>query len=193
MSARIPRPFLAKNRAFPEPCSQYLPTDSAEEAVHLISPPVFDRHARAARADHPGRDILGHNRAGGDDGLRPDCDTRADEDLGANPCAVLDCDGAIVVGHVVLGEIVVAGAKERSLGDAAVASDDDGFEIENEDLFPNPREITDPQFPREMDVDAGFDTDAPADLRSKGAQQRAFERRGPWNRTQEKHTLQRVP
>jgi hypothetical protein len=80
---------------------------------------------------------------------------------------------------------MVARTQEDALRQAAMRTNRDGFEIQNENFLTNPAEIPDGQLPGQVDVDSRLDNDPFANLRAKKTQNAAFQSRGDRESCQE--------
>ena len=129
------------------------------------------------------------NAAGGDYGFGSDGYVRPDEALSTDPGTVFDRDRAVAVAEGWVSKIMISPAKKSPLGNAAVCTDSAGFEVEDENLFSDPRVVADGQFPGKMYVDPRLDDYAFAYLGTEKTKQTAFETGGPGKRTEEKDTL----
>jgi hypothetical protein len=99
--------------------------------------------------------------------------------LRSNPGTVLNPDRGVSIWHLRLAKIVIARANEGALRDAAVRSNGYWFKIQDERLFPNPREITHSQLPRQMNIHSWFDDHTAANTCAKAAQDTSFD--DGWN------------
>jgi len=137
-------------------------------AACAATPTRSDRRAWISAADHLGRLTPGDNRTGCDHRIDPDRYARRHERLGSNPRAVRDGNGLVAVWHIGLPIIVAAGAQKCALRNAALRSDSHRFKIQDENLLPDPRVITDGQLPGEVNVHSRLDPDASADRCPEG-------------------------
>jgi hypothetical protein len=98
--------------------------------------------------------------------------------LSTHPSTVFQPDRAIPVSHFGFTVIVVPRTKEGALRDAAVRADGHALKIEDECLLPNPGEVSNCEFPRQMNVHAWFNDDPLPDAGAKQPQNRALNDRG---------------
>jgi len=89
--------------------------------------------------------------------------------------------------------IVISGAKEYALRNAAMRTNGDRLEIEDKCFFADPGEVTDRELPGKMNIDPGFEDYSAANARTKQSQQCTFEWRGIGKRRKKDEALHDVP
>lgn len=113
--------------------------------------------------------------------------------MGTNPGLFTDEDRAVPVGKVWFPKVMIASTEKGALGDAGVRFDPAGFEVENEDLFPDPDVIPEDKFPGKVDVDPGLDIDPGSDLRSEKTEQPDLKTARPRQGGQKEEALRQIP
>jgi hypothetical protein len=113
--------------------------------------------------------------------------------LRTNPSAVLQNYWPIPKGHLGPTVIMIAGAEESALGDAAVGSHGNGFQIQEENFLSYPGVVANRKLPREVNVHARFNDHAAPHTRPKHPENNALQTGGKGQCTQKENALHQVP
>jgi len=113
--------------------------------------------------------------AGGQDRMSSDSDTRPHPTAGAEPRAVLHCDG--LHDQIERGQFIVvtARAEKRARRNADVVANDDSLQVQQPALLAQPHVIAHRELPRKGNDDARFDDNALSDAGTKRAQHTTFQ------------------